>query len=140
MTVLYPFVGRRAVDDDLAAEVAAIAGRHEAFDFSLAAVRSFPNGTTWLAPDPAEPFAALTRAFVHRWPEHPPFAGRFPDPVPHLTIAPRRPAEDVEAEIAARLPVAARATEVWLMVVRSDGSWERRAAAPLSPPGARTAC
>ena len=48
---------------------------------------SFPDGVLYLAPEPAEPFGALTEAFAAAWPEYPPYGGSFTDVVPHLTVA-----------------------------------------------------
>jgi 2'-5' RNA ligase len=46
----------------------------------------FP-GILWLAPEPAEPFVALTEAVVARFPAFPPYGGRYPSVIPHLTVA-----------------------------------------------------
>lgn len=45
----------------------------------------FPDGTIYLGPDPATPFASLTAALVAAFPQCPPYGGRF-EPVPHLTV------------------------------------------------------
>lgn len=44
----------------------------------------------WLAPEPAEPFRALTELVWHRFPECPPYGGVHPDVVPHLTVGSTR--------------------------------------------------
>lgn len=59
--------------------------RAAAFPFVLSAVGRFP-GVLCLAPDPAEPFIALTRAIEACWPQHPSYEGAFDDVVPHVTV------------------------------------------------------
>ncbi|MHB8505424.1 MAG: 2'-5' RNA ligase family protein, partial [Acidimicrobiales bacterium] len=65
----------------------------------------------------------------------PPWAGAFPEVVPHLTVA-HTPSGDPAAlepvvkELTGRLPIACRARELWVMV--ADGSrWGIRARCPL---------
>jgi len=56
------------------------------FDVTFARLDRFP-GILWLAPDPAEPFVALTEAVVERFPSFPPYGGRYASIIPHLTVA-----------------------------------------------------
>ncbi|WP_327064210.1 2'-5' RNA ligase family protein [Kitasatospora purpeofusca] len=64
-----------------------------------------------------------------RWPEAPPYRGRFADVVPHLTVAfSQDPGvlDEIEAEVSNRLPLTARITSVHLLVF--DGTvWHDRA-------------
>ena len=46
----------------------------------------FEDKVLWLAPDPAEPFRALTASVAAAFPEHPPYEGAHDDVVPHLTV------------------------------------------------------
>lgn len=86
ITVLGPFLPREeltaAVLDTLAREVAATA----AADLVLEEVATFPNGVVHLLPRPAAPLRGLTDRLVAAFPQCPPYAGDFPDPVPHLTL------------------------------------------------------
>jgi hypothetical protein len=68
VTLLYPFGDR---DDGLAE----LFGTFGPFEFTLTEVCRWPD-VLWLAPEPAERFAELTRALVKRYPEHPPYEGR----------------------------------------------------------------
>jgi hypothetical protein len=87
------------------------------FHFSLAVTRRFP-GVLYFAPQPDEPFRRLTYAIWDCYPETPPCAGRYPDVVPHLTVA-NQLADDqldritVELKQASKgkLPIAA--AEIW---------------------------
>jgi hypothetical protein len=82
----------------------------------------------YLAPDPAAPFARLTRALVAAFPEHRPYDGRHVELVPHLTVAIARAATlaPIEAELSSAAPLDARVTEAWLMQRGENGRWRLR--------------
>jgi hypothetical protein len=141
ITILYPFVAPDALDAEVERAIAEVLRDFRAFDYALCDVRRFDDGVLYLAPDPGEPFAAMTRAFAARWPEHQPYGGGFADVIPHLTVAMAdgAPVAAVETELRGGLPVPARADEVWLMEGRPGDRWVRRAAFPLAGlSGART--
>ena len=107
-----------------------------AFDFVLASASRFP-ATLYLAPEPVEPFRQLTLAICKQHPETPPYAGRHPDIVPHLSLADRLDAttlDRVESEFAQaardRLPIRARATSIALLE-NLTGGWQTRLTLPL---------
>ena len=52
----------------------------------MAELDTFPNGIVHLLPEPAKPFADLTARLWAAFPQCPPYAGRFGDVVPHLTL------------------------------------------------------
>jgi 2'-5' RNA ligase len=56
------------------------------FDVTFDRLDRFPE-IVWLAPEPAEPFVAMTEAMVARFPDHPPYCGIHERIVPHLTVA-----------------------------------------------------
>lgn len=126
ITILYPFLNGRTIDGDTEAALASLLREIPCFDFELSEIGRFP-GVVYLAPKPAERFVALTEALVARWPEQQPYGGDYQEIIPHLTVAYGAPIPDGLAE---RLPLAARAEEVWLMT-RSAGRWARRRAFPL---------
>ncbi|MGW4410168.1 2'-5' RNA ligase family protein [Nonomuraea sp. NPDC004702] len=118
VTILYPFLDRDRLDEGA---LDRLIGAHPAFDVRFAGCGRFP-GVLYLSPDPERPFRELTEAVAARWPEAPPYGGRFASIVPHLTVADQQEPElldHVEAELAAGLPLAARVREVRLLV--SDG-------------------
>ncbi|WP_026453912.1 2'-5' RNA ligase family protein [Saccharomonospora iraqiensis] len=80
--------------------VATILARTEPFEATLATVDTFPNGLIHLRPEPEDPFRALTAALAEAFPQCPPYAGTFPDPVPHLTLD--RRAEGITPDSVAR--------------------------------------
>ena len=107
-------------------ELAALFGGQRPFEVRFDTCRRFPD-TLYLAPTPERPFRALTDAVGGRWPEAPPYGGRFTDVVPHLTVAHGQPAEvsdEVAAALAPRLPVTAHVSSVGLFV--SDGDRRHR--------------
>lgn len=83
ITLLAPWVVAPTTTDLAAVEE--IAARTSPFDVVLAELGVFPDGTIYLTPDPATPFATLTAELVSAFPQCPPYGGRF-DPVPHLTV------------------------------------------------------
>lgn len=134
ITILYPFIPPAQLDNSVERKIAEVLQGFAAFDFALRDVRCFADGVLYLAPEPVEPFTALTNAFMVRWPEHPPYDGSFTEIVPHLTVAMTSGAsfEDLADELRGGLPVASRADAVWLMEGRDGGGWMQRAVFPLS--------
>jgi 2'-5' RNA ligase len=132
VTLLFPFAPA-PVAEALLPEIADIVSRFQSFAVSFARMQRFP-GTLWLAPEPAEPFARLSRALVERFPAWPPYEGAFPEPVPHLTVAQGDAAllDDAEVELAPLLPLAARVREVALVEEIEPDRWRQRATFPLA--------
>jgi 2'-5' RNA ligase superfamily/Aminoglycoside-2''-adenylyltransferase len=126
ITLLYPFLSTRGINDRTELALASLIGEVQSFDFLLSEIGSFP-GVVYLSPEPAAPFVALTEALVERWPDHPPYRGAFEEITPHLTVAYD---ETPPGGLAERLPLKARAEEVWLMS-RSGGRWVCRKTFPL---------
>ena len=88
----------------------------------------------YLAPEPEQPFRDMTAAVYARWPQCPPYGGAYPDATPHVSVVYDPTAaefEQVERELANRLPLTARAAAVDLLVF--DGSrWNLRERFPLT--------
>jgi 2'-5' RNA ligase len=138
VTVLYPFVPPKHIDNDVVAVLAAAIGTVPAFDVTFSRVGWFGDGVAWLAPEPDQPFRALTAAVWQRFPDRPPYRGAFDDVVPHLTIghdAPvtvLRPAADA---VAARLPIQARVAAAQLIQGSHEpDSWRTVAELALGQP------
>jgi hypothetical protein len=129
VTVLAPFLDTGRIG---AAELAALRGLFAArpvFDAAFPRCARFP-GVLYLAPEPAAPFRALTEAVAARWPETPPYGGRFPDVIPHLTVAfsdDHDVLDRVEAALARALPARARIASAQLLV-SEQGNWAELAA------------
>jgi len=114
--------------DDVGALAAVLAGAAP-FEVTFARADRFP-GTLWLAPEPAEPFVALVGALVARFPEFPPYDGRFGEVVPHLTVA-QADFDVAVPAIEARLPLRARAVCALLLEQVEPDRWREVAALPL---------
>lgn len=88
ITVLFPFVPPNLLTDDDLARTTDTFQRIRSFEFRLEQVDRFPE-SLYLVPEPDEPFISLTEAIVREFPEYPPYGGKFPKIVPHLTVANR---------------------------------------------------
>ena len=137
LTVLFPFVDPGSIDDDARARLVAAAASVPAFDCTFRKCGWFAEDVLWLAPDPAEPFRALTRAVWQAFPDHPPYQGEFDDLAPHLTVAQRGAGgvaelRDIEATVTRNLPVRTRVDRVILIAGnRAPISWRTAAEFPL---------
>jgi hypothetical protein len=133
VTVMYPFMPARSVTPGDEAAVADLAASIEPFDFSLDHIDAFP-GVYYLAPVPPAPFVAITERIQARWPSCRPYGGAFDSVVPHVAVAfGDAPPADLAA-LAARLPIASRAAELWLIEQAWRG-WRTRLRFPLGPGG-----
>ena len=131
VTVVYPFVGVRQVDEPLLRRVRETFADLPAFDVRLTAVDRFP-GVLYLAPEPSEPFVRLTEAAVRRWPDHPPYEGRFADVVPHVTLAEGPEPPGLAEGVMALLPMRTRAAEVSLLAPVPGAGWRTVVSVPLA--------
>ena len=132
VTLLIPFADSETLPLNGVREVL---GGFEPFAFRLTGFRRFGrvNVVLWAAPEPAEPFVAVTAALVRRFPRFRPYGGAFEEVVPHLTVAiDRDPAvlDRLERELGPALPVAARA-ETATIVYRAEGGWLTHTTIPL---------
>ncbi|MFJ9818554.1 2'-5' RNA ligase family protein [Streptomyces sp. NPDC101151] len=132
VTVLFPFLGESRIDSDSLAAIGEVMGRHQSFEARFERCGRFP-GILYLVPEPDASFRRLTEAIADRWPETPPFGGRFDAVVPHLTVAQGQDdavLDEVAADLRGRLPVVARVSAVDLFV--HDGTrWQERASFAL---------
>lgn len=125
VTVLFPFLEESRVDPALRSALAELLGRHRAFDLRFEKSGRLPD-VLHLVPEPATPLRLLTEAIAGRWPEAPPYGGRFAEIVPHLTIAQGQEEpvlEEIEADLVGRLPFTSRVTSVELMVYDGE-QWQ----------------
>nr|WP_223964662.1 2'-5' RNA ligase family protein [Burkholderia diffusa] len=86
ITVLFPFMQPDEITPDVLHQAQSALSNVQPFEFSLRKVERFAV-TTYLAPDPPEPFVALTAALVERFPMFRPYGGAHDGVVPHLTVA-----------------------------------------------------
>ncbi|MEW2115481.1 2'-5' RNA ligase family protein [Streptomyces sp. NPDC005474] len=135
VTVLFPFLPASGIDDGVLAALGEVIGRHRSFRAGFERCGRLP-GLLYLAPEPDAPFRRLTDAIVERWPQTPPYGGKYDDVVPHLTVAQRQAdvavLEKAEADLGSRLPFTAQVSSVDL--VAYDGTrWQHRMSFPLRP-------
>lgn len=135
VTVVYPFVPPADVDDDVLARLAAAVASVPAFSCTLARTAWFGEEVVYLAPEPAGPFRALTRAVEDAFPAYPAYGGQFAEPVPHLTLAHLGTLGDrraAEAAVALLLPVTASVDRVTLLTGSEEpDSWRVAHEMPL---------
>lgn len=132
VSVLYPFLDHARIDVTVLEALRELLGGHAAFDVTFHRCGRFPD-MLYLAPEPDGLFRALTGDVVDRWPEAPPYGGRYADTVPHLTVAysPEPSVLDgIETDLAAGLPFTARVTSVQL-VVWDGADWHDAETFPL---------
>lgn len=132
VSVLVPFLDVDRIDSAVHDELKTMIGAFPPFTVRFERCAYFPD-LLYLAPEPAQPFLELTETVMARWPEVPPYGGKYPEIVPHLTVAKSEDAsvlEAVEADVSAGLPVTAWISSVDLFVY--DGElWKRRDEFPL---------
>lgn len=138
VTLVYPFIPLERLDDADVAALRRIVASSPAFSFALRDVARFDR-VLYLAPDPAAPFVGLTGAIVERWPQHPPYEGAYAEAVPHLTVVQGREPVRLVSQMHEALPLSGYASEVWLMVERSDGMWAMHGRCALRRTPARDA-
>jgi 2'-5' RNA ligase len=132
LTLLHPFLEPHEVAGEIG-PLRAHLSRLDPFPFVLAEPRRFPGGLLYLAPEPEERFRELLADAHAPYPDRPPYGGIHDDVVPHCTVA----ASDEEAVLDAaetalrpHLPLAALASEAWLVELKREG-WSVRARLPF---------
>ena len=137
VTLLFPFIPANELapsDIDLAA---AVVRRTRGFEATFRQAMTFApteakEGVVWLAPEPPEPFVALTNQLADAFPAHPPYGGIHDTVIPHLTLA------NVDVDIAglveasrSELPFERRVDVAALLVEDATGHWRIARELPL---------
>jgi len=138
ITLLYPFKPPDEIGDAVIEKLNQCFAGFRAFDFTLATIRRFPGGVLYLAPEPDESFRRLIMAVWDCYPETPPYAGRYSNIAPHLTVAQltdEQQADQVVCEFTrasqGRLAIHTTAREIALMDTLA-GIWQVRTTFTLS--------
>ena len=133
ITLLYPFAPTEKVDDALLSQLRKLFVAEAAISFELARVARFPE-VAWLAPEPSEPFKALTDLIAARFPDYPPYEGAHDVVIPHLTVAEGgvELQDRVEAALSSHLPIRARADDVAFLFEDDEGLWHEAHRFPLA--------
>jgi 2'-5' RNA ligase len=132
VTVMFPFLPARSLDDTEEEGIAELARETEPFCFALARLGQFP-GVQYLAPEPAASFIAVTDRIQRRWPACRPYDGRYSSVIPHMTIALAEQPPADPAVLERELPIRIRADEFWLLEQTVHG-WRTRRRFPLGRP------
>ena len=136
VTVLAPFLppGELTVAD--LETLRALFERHAPVEAELTEVGMFDNEVLHLRPAPQDEFLDLTRAVFAAFPQAPPYGGRHPDLVAHLTVGkaiPRPRARHAARALMLSLPVRIRVDVVQLWAQGTHG-WFAAASFPLGLP------
>jgi 2'-5' RNA ligase len=132
ITLLHPFKPPDEINEGVLDNLRRCIAGFAPFEFSLASIRRFPDAI-YLAPEPDEPFRQLTLAIWKRYPEAPPYGGKWSDIIPHLSVAAqltdeqqlRRIADDFAQACQGQLPIHATVSQI-LLVDNSSGHWLTR--------------
>ena len=128
ITILFPFMPPEEITPGVLQRAQEALSVVPSFIFSLSGIGRFP-ATTYLLPNPAEPFVALTTALVTRFPAFRPYGGEHRELVAHLTVAHGDPshakvaAEKLEQRLGALPLIQTECTSVALLE-NSSGRWE----------------
>jgi hypothetical protein len=125
ITILYPFLPVYRIEFTDLARLSAFFAATPTIAYALTEVRRFP-GVVYLAPEPDRPMRELISRLRALYPEYPPYGGKYPEVVPHLTVAQTEEVEvldEVAAALAGGLPIRCSATEAWLMMEDDQGRW-----------------
>jgi len=135
ITLLFPFMPQEKFDDRLYDDLRALFAAHPAFSFSLTHVARFPDEVAWLAPEPVEPFRALTEAISSQYPDYPPYEGIHDEVIHHLTVAEGDTdlQDEVDAALTPALPIEAEARSVLMILEDATGWWNPGERYPLGP-------
>jgi 2'-5' RNA ligase len=137
VTLLFPWRRAPVSPTDLA-ELRGMVADVPPFRLTLRRFGRFP-GHLLLDPEPTEVIRALIRRLIAAFPETPPYEGRIPDPVPHVTIAEAateaelaRLEEEISRELSRRFPLVFPVTELVVFEEDADGVWTARSRIQLA--------
>jgi 2'-5' RNA ligase len=129
ITVLYPFMSPERISEKVVARARSLAAETAPFSFRLVAIKRFP-GVVYLAPEPAASLVSLLQAVSRAFPEYPPYEGRHPSTIPHLTVARTDESQHaaIEAELRSCLPLPrgiVATCEQLVLIENSSGRWSQ---------------
>jgi 2'-5' RNA ligase len=133
ITLLYPFAPTEKVDETMLDQLRQLFAEEAPISFELARVARFPD-VAWLAPEPSQPFSALTDLIAARFPAYPPYEGAHEEVIPHLTVAEGGPElqDRVEEAVSGHLPIRSYARDVAFLFEDDEGRWRETHRFPLS--------
>lgn len=132
ITLLAPFVPRRALTDSVIATLRSFFAERAPLSFELARIDAFPDAL-YAAPEPAAELIDLINELALEFPETPPYGGTFAHPIRHATLA--EPTEGSEGEhtaerlrgaAASLLPLPCEVTYASLLEEHEPERWTER--------------
>jgi 2'-5' RNA ligase len=119
ITLVVPWVPPEQIKPAHLDELDELLSRRAPFDYLLDKVCWFGDRVLWLAPNPSEPFQALTEELSEHF-GTPAWGGKFDEVVPHLTVglsgyALGASLADAGDDLRERIPIECRASEVTVM-------------------------
>ncbi|MBO9354970.1 2'-5' RNA ligase family protein [Bordetella petrii] len=128
ITILFPFIPSDQITPAILTRLDTALNVVPAFSYSLSSIGTF-EATTYLAPDPAQPFISLTSAVFREFPDFPPYGGQHAGNIPHLTVAhgDAQNAAIAAQELATRLrahPVIQARCRAVTLLENSSGRWQ----------------
>ena len=96
VTLLFPFVPRDRLDEDVFRALHELFAAHAPFTLTLVGIDEFP-GVAYAVPEPGGELREWIESLCERFPDCPPYGGEFAEVVPHATLGtwedPRRQEE-----------------------------------------------
>ncbi|MFW2383415.1 MAG: 2'-5' RNA ligase family protein [Acidimicrobiales bacterium] len=136
VTVTYPFLSPRRIQQSHRDQLRAIASASESFDLELATLRNHEL-ITFLTVTPEEPVRTLTAAVLEDWPDHPPYGDSEVDVPPHMTLGINVLPEEIADTVEPFLPIGCKIDRLVLMVRGLSGRWRIAEEYPLGMESAR---
>jgi 2'-5' RNA ligase len=137
ITLLSPFVPRRALTDCAIATLRTFFAERAPLSFELARIDAFPDAL-YAAPEPAAKLIDLIEELALAFPETPPYGGAFARPIPHATLAVpteggegEHIAEKLRGAAAPLLPVPCEVTYASLLEEQEPERWREEERFPL---------
>jgi 2'-5' RNA ligase len=134
VTLLFPFVPPDRLTPDIRSQLESLVALEPRFQARFSTIER-RGGMVWLLPDDEGPFLRLTSALAERWSDHPPYGGKHPDLVAHLTLlasADDDALDRARASATSGVPFEMSVREVSLIVEGDQGRWEERWRFPLA--------
>ncbi len=132
ITLLAPFVPRRALTDSVIATLRTFFAERAPLSFELARIEAFPDAL-YAAPEPAAELIDLIDELALAFPETAPYGGAFAQTIPHATLAEptegseeEHTAEKLRVAAASVLPVPCEVTYASLLEEHEPERWTER--------------
>ena len=128
ITLLAPFVPRRALSDRVIATLRSFFAERAPLSFELARIEAFPDAL-YAAPEPAAELIDLIDGLALVFPETPPYGGAFAQTIPHATLAEPKgehTLETLRGASASVLPVSCEVTYASLLEEHEPERWTER--------------